>query len=350
MIINVHLISGQFFLIGKTYHVIAFFFISGLIHGLKEKWKTQSINSFVKQRAERLLYPYCTLSLCYLVFRLLLNIIRGDVWINNIIVDASINFVLMRGIGTLWFLPILFGGEILFFQAKRMRFCDSYLIIGGIFFIVIASILDNYGICGSSLYGNFTTYGVLVNIPLSILLASIIAAFFIDCGYVVIKKFPCILKSDKYHNIYIIIFACFLSYYIDYCLLDSFTGDLHKLKIGSPLIYIVSSVCGLIFVISISLLIVLYMPRVTKMLSYFGKNSLIIMTTHSEYMINSMVYLLIINVLEYAHLSCNMRCISLISLFLILLIENAIIYLINNSKLRFLYLIPDKFKNRYINN
>jgi len=39
MIVNVHLISGPYFSIGGTFHVIAFFFTAGLLHGVKEPWK-----------------------------------------------------------------------------------------------------------------------------------------------------------------------------------------------------------------------------------------------------------------------------------------------------------------------
>ena len=67
MIVNVHLLSGQFFLIGSTYHVIAFFFVAGLVHGMKHQWDSKSITTFSKEKVRRLGYPYMTLSFCFII-------------------------------------------------------------------------------------------------------------------------------------------------------------------------------------------------------------------------------------------------------------------------------------------
>ena len=131
MIVNVHLISGLFFPCGGTFLVIAFFLTAGIVSGLKESWNEMSIGEFFMSRLVRLMYPYLTLSVCYICFHICLNIIRGDNLINGVIVDSTLKTVTLQGVGTLWFLPVLFLGEIIFFTAKRCKVPDSIIGLGG---------------------------------------------------------------------------------------------------------------------------------------------------------------------------------------------------------------------------
>lgn len=347
MIVNVHLVTGQFFELGKTYHVIAFFVVSGIIHGINEKWQKQSFRSLVLQRAKRLGYPYLTLSICYIVFRIILNIVRQDTIINDVVVNSSVNFLLLRGIGTLWFLPVLFGGELIFLAAKKLRIGDYSLMLCGIISIIVSSWLDRNYICGSSLYGVNSLYGLLVNNPLSIILASVIACSFIAFGCYIAKHLPEAILSDNWKGRrgLLLILICIVSFCVDYCFVGNYVGDLHKLRIGSPIIFLVCTYSGVIFVMSLSILIVNYIPWLSRLLSFCGKESLIIMTTHSEYMINSIVYVLITFVLGLMQLDVNAKFISLISLAFILLIEFFIIYIIEHTKLKHIYNIPEKYDN-----
>ena len=75
MIVNVHLLSGQFFLIGETYHVIAFFFTAGIVLGINRKWERISTKDYLKNRSKKLLYPYFCLSLCYILSRIILDLL-----------------------------------------------------------------------------------------------------------------------------------------------------------------------------------------------------------------------------------------------------------------------------------
>ena len=342
MIVNVHLISGQFFSIGGTFHVIAFFFTAGIIHGFKESWNELSIRTFFFRKLTRLMYPYIALSSCYICFHAVLNVIRGDVLINDGIIDPLIKTVTLQGVGTLWFLPSLFLGEMMFFIAKKKEIHDVIIFLCGGAFVFLSSYLNAEGICGIQWYNNKSLYGILINAPLSLFCAGTITVLFIELGYTIFKAFPhFILESiNSKKRIFLTGLVCISCYMIDYILLDYYVGDIHKLNIGNPCVYLVCSVSGILFVYTLSIIIKRYSKYLRLWLLFFGINSLIIMTTHTEYYINSVSHLVVTNVFSLFDVSLGSTAISGLSLFLIMLIEIGIVYFVNNTPLRFLYVIP----------
>ena len=344
MIVNVHLISGPFFSIGETFHVIAFFFTAGMVHALSEKWERISFAQFFKQRSIRLLYPYLTLSFCYIALHLLLNLIRGDVVFNEVILDALIKTVTLKGIGTLWFLPILFIGELIFFCAKKKKIKDFIIILIGFLAIWLSSLLNYKGVCGVNWYGVHSIYGLLINNPVSILMAGIIAALFIDIGFILVNKFSPLFKTGllSKRSFLIVIVICIASVLIDFICIKHYAGDLHKLNIGNPIIYILCSISGISFVFCLSLLISHLSGIVPSTFKFWGKGSLIIMTTHTEYYINSVVYLAVSSLLLALNINMGDKLLSGVSLVIIMLVESGIVYIVNNTFLRYLYILPKR--------
>lgn len=348
MIVNVHLISGQFFSLGSTFHVVAFFFASGIIHGISEKWNSIPVRTFVKQKATRLLYPYLTLSICYIIFHFLLNIARGDEIVNDVIITSSINTITFRGIGTLWFLPVMFGGEIIFYISKKCKIRDWISILTGMGVIFLSSFFNSKGICGIKWYGDNSLYGLLINTPLTILLSSAIASLFISIGFVFYKILPKSLWGSEISNktMAIVTIICLISYFIDFLCLKYYSSDLHKLNIGDSVIFIICSLSGIIFVSSLSLIIERYTVYISSFLQFCGKNSLIIMTTHTEYYINSIAYLTVTIILSSLKLTFTNKLISGLSLCLIFIIEFGICYLVNHSYLKHLYIFPQRTSSK----
>lgn len=341
MIVNAHLISGPFFSIGCTFHVIAFFFASGIIHGMNQKWETLSLRDFLKRKAFRLLYPYVSLSICYICSRIILNFFRGSVIINDVITESLVKTITFRGIGTLWFLPVLFLGEMLFFMLKRSKICNYIIVVAGIVIIVISACLNKNGVCGLVWYGNSSLYGILVNNPLSLLLSSCIAVFFIELGYLSFQFFPQLFQ-DSLNNtskIVALTILCVVSLTIDLFFVKYYTGDLHKLDIGSPFVYLICSISGLAFVTTFSIIINCCIRLKYSLLSFWGINSLIIMTTHSEYFINVIADSVVKKCFSLFSISHTATFDSGVSLVIIMMIETGIVVLINHSFLRFLFSI-----------
>ncbi len=344
MIVNVHLVSGPFFSIGNTFHVIAFFFTAGVIHALSKKWNSVSISDFFQQRFLRLMYPYLTLSICYVCLHLLLNIIRGDAIFNEVIKDSLIQTVTFKGIGTLWFLPVLFFGEVFYFISKKKGLSDIIIIILGVFSVFLSSYLNSKGICGIQWYGNYSLYGIFINTPLQLFLASVIVAMFMGVGAIIYKYLPSLfvgMALSRKHYLFIAI-ICVASLLVDLWGLNWYEGDLHKLNIGNSFIYLVCSISGILFVFSLAIIIERCIRFLHPLLLNWGKNSLIIMTTHTEYYINSVVHVAVMAALATLSISIDSKVVSGVSLLLIMLVEIGIAYIVNHSFLRYLYSVPKK--------
>ena len=344
MIVNVHLISGPFFSVGETFHVVAFFFASGVIHAEKEKWQVLSVGQFFRERAARLLYPYFALSCCYICFHLFLNAIRGDQFFNSVITDSLIKTAVLKGIGTLWFLPVLFLGEILFFIAKKYRFSDFVILLIGLGIVAVSSYLNSQGICGVQWYGNYSFYGLILNNPVTLLLSSLIASFFIELGFVCYKTFPGLFLNESHSLKFYLLVAlvCVLSLITDFLCLGNYRGDLHKLDIGNPCFYLLCSVSGILFVCTLSVLIARFCKHLSSLFKFLGKNSLIVMTTHTEYYVNSIAFLAVSSFVSALGVSISNKMLSGISLFVILLLETGIVFIVNRSFLKYLYTFPKR--------
>lgn len=340
MIVNVHLLSGQFFPIGSTYHVIAFFFTAGLVHGFTEKCKNKSIITFAKDRSRKLGHPFLVLSACYILMHMTINFIRGEVILNDVIIVSLLETVTLKGIGTLWFLPVLYLGEIIFFSLKKKNVSDWLVISIGVLAIFISSYLNKKFMFGSQSQGDISVYTVFIRTPITLILSSLIASAIIDLGYLLYFRFSWIFNVDNYktkENLYYLLIVCISSFAIDFLLVEYYRGDLHKLDIGNPYVYIICSLTGLVFVSTLSLIISCISRPVAKFMRYLGKNSLIIMTTHSEYYINSIAFLSISFLISTLDVSITSKAISGFSVLLIMIIEIGVIRIVNHSFLRYIY-------------
>lgn len=339
MIVNVHIISGQFFPIGRTYHVITFFFTAGLVHGCTERWKQKSLVSFAKSRLRQLGHPYCILSLCYILMHMAINMIRGDSLINIVIKDSFLKTITFRGIGTLWFFPVLFIGEIVFYAAKRKNIQSSIIVLVGVLVVVITSYLNKYKAFNS--LDNIKLSTIALSSPLKIIISSLIASGFIALGHWLYRHVNILFQDSFFASSkkLICLFAvCIISFIVDYSLIGLYYGELHKLDIIDPVVYIVCSLAGLTFVTSLALIIKRTSKLLSSLMIYLGENSLIIMTTHTEYYINSIANLIIVSAISVFGITVSSKIISGIALIIIMLFEVGIVFIVNHSILKKIFI------------
>ena len=339
MIVNVHLISGQFFPIGRTYHVIAFFFTAGLLHGITEKWNRQSLASFAKSRLKQLGHPYVLLSLCYILMHMVINIVRKDALVNIVVIGSFFKTITLRGIGTLWFLPVLFLGEIIFYGAKRRNIHSLLIVLLGVLAVFMSSYMNNKDILALLDSIKFTTLSL--GDPIKVIISSLIASGFVAFGHLIYKPISQIFQESYFRSfkkLFILIAVCVASFVVDFVLIGYYYGDLHKIDIVNPIIYISCSLAGLTFVTSLALIIKRFSRIITNWMCYLGRNSLIIMTTHTEYYINSIANVIIVSMISMMGLTMPSRVISGFALLLIMLFEIGIIYIVNHSVLKRIFI------------
>ena len=93
-----------------NFMIAAFYFTSGWLSGIKPKDIT--LKELAKKRWQTLGKPYIYFSILILLFDIILWV-AGHYDIKYIAREIF-KTITLRGIGTLWFLPSLFGGEIIF--------------------------------------------------------------------------------------------------------------------------------------------------------------------------------------------------------------------------------------------
>lgn len=106
-----------------SFMVSMFYVTSGWLDAQREK--QQSLKELVRKRWYQLGIPYLWWTAIILVFDLILwGLGYYDIYFIGREIYKSI---MLRGIGTLWFLPALFGGEILWNLIHRKKISQCYV-------------------------------------------------------------------------------------------------------------------------------------------------------------------------------------------------------------------------------
>ena len=146
----------------SSFHVPVFFILSGLLMAARDGWKTRRLTEFAAKKAERLLYPYATISALNLA---LIFARRGQ----RAMLRQLAATLLGEGIDALWFLSALFLAEIAFkivmsFKRRGLRIAAflcmavgtagfSYLGLGAVQREGLAQILSLANVVSRALVG-----------------------------------------------------------------------------------------------------------------------------------------------------------------------------------------------------
>ena len=282
--------------------ITGFYVTSGWVHGLKYE-DTVDIRVFAKKRLKSLGVPYFWFTLILLLVDAIF-VLLGHYDLNILLRDGYKSIVL-RGIGTLWFLPVLFFGELafIFFKSKGLNMVG--LIMGLAVDLIISFVIVQVE------HGISDTMSSIIKAPLLVVKNSATALFVITSTYYVSKS--CVNKTMGKMNlptgllIFIISFIC-----IYFNVSSLFSGSLF---ISSFVSLILSWLEPLGILILLS-----HIKRnniMLRYLNYWGRNSIILMTIHYSilmelcifvcnkalglpmYGITSWVYFMLIMALQY---------------------------------------------------
>ncbi|MFD2611106.1 acyltransferase family protein [Paenibacillus gansuensis] len=244
-----------------SFHMPLFFFLSGFVFSAS-KYKT--LLSFVKRKAVTLLIPYVTFSvLTYGFWAVIGRKFEGQdvsLWkpLLGIVYSNGIDNWLVHGI-TLWFLTCLFVVEVAFYLIFRNL---SVKRVG--FLLLVCSVIGY----ADSLYSGF-------RLPWSIDVA-FTAIVFYGLGYIA-KKLqwnPAAYGSAQALLILIAAAAGNIGF-------DMLNGsvpkvDMNKNQLGVYVYFYLSAICGIAAILVLSSLV----ARFGKMLTYLGRNTLVILAFH----------------------------------------------------------------------
>lgn len=280
-----------------SFHIPAFFIINGIL-----KRNTCFLNKYNFRQVVR---KQIKIWVTYTFFSILLMIrlyIQYKMNMYNIeeIKTYFLKFLLLNGIGVLWYLPTFELSEIIFYfykkNNKNILYIVSLLIIMVIYFSNI-EIFKNIE--------DINNIGVLL---LILIIRTFIASSYIYIGYYLAK-----IIEKKYFY--------FLGIFTSIFWING-NVDLNQLFFNNIIFYYVIAIAGTICIIAISKLIEkIKIETVKKILILWGKDSLLIMITHSIFLIIQITKLFFDKIIKNEHL---IICYSLV---LTMFLETTLIWI-----------------------
>ena len=276
-------IVDRFFVIWLySFHMPLFFIISGMLIAYKDE---KDIWKFVKKRIKGILIPYVFFSIFSIIVFAIVNDFNREVFVQN--VKATICGV---GIDTLWFLPALFFGEVIFFVLRNLL-KNKYVIC------IISAIIYTLGNFMMKDYG---------------LICLFLGRICIAVGFIMIGNYTMNLIRKRNMSWYGLIVIAILS-----VILSKINGlvDLNNLVFNNHILYLINSLIGTYLILEISKLI-----NVDE-ITYWGRNTLIVMATHLN--IIYIVFNKILGIYSFGYVT------GMIVFVLLLGAERIIIYVVN---------------------
>ncbi len=329
-IISVHIPSGPILSISETFHVSSFFMIVGIILSYREM-NNLSLSKEISKKAKGLIYPYFMLSICNICMMLIINLITG--WDKyEMLIEGILKTISLRGIGTLWFLPILFFSEVFFICIIKYihneffkKFFLPFVLLVCVYILYLPQ-MNVEQIVSSVDYRNIF-FGDFFCWLLLFIISVIVCTTIISLGYSLGSTIEKISKQTLKLNIKVTVILV-ISIALDVWLYRYYHCDLHKGKISPALVYFGCSIAGSISVIMLSILLSQLNQKVSKILEWFGRNSLIVMVSHKEFFVVYVMYLCALN------LHSNTFFTSLFTTIMTIIAEVIIIYVVNKTWLR----------------
>ena len=298
---GIDLKQTSFYMFLFSFHVPIFYIVSGILMRINKK--NENVKEFILRKCKTYLWPYLTFSLIAIITRIAYKGAYHETDVIQFAIKTTIKTITLDGFLTLWFIPALLMGEILFIIIVKISFKKRLLI--SIFIIVLCSLI-------STLLNNPSLSLPRVILELVVLINRVFIAFsFISIGYYLatIK-----IKRKSYSLLCLIIIViniCFCKY--------NGSVELKRSLMGNNVVLF------WYFALSTSFSIIIIAKTVVakcKPIEYFGKNSLIIMATHFPI---PMIEILRKNTWDIP-LGLNIAIIFI----LVMIIELVLIYLINN--------------------
>lgn len=310
----------------SSFKMAIFFITAGYLIQYMDSYKKLSLKGYTLKLLRSLGIPYICFSILSIVFRYLSMLMKHSVNMASIksYIFAVFTF---RGIFALWFLPVLFFGEILFFCL--IKYGTKRLRIILFFMIPIVGIALSYYINKMEIICSPLVYERISFVILSIC-RSIIALWFLEIGYIGCKICN---KIHRLENRFIIgvIFSI-----INIFLSQINTGvDLNNMELGNiPFLFFITGILGSFGALFVFEFLEKHLPL--NILNYFGKNSLILMCTQRPFYIISIStagWKIISGMSEIMSKRYYFDCFCI--MIIVMIIEYSIITFIN-SKARFL--------------
>jgi acyltransferase len=290
-----------------SFHMPLFFFISGYLINFEKYINLEK--TYLIKRASSLIIPYFFFSIISYIFYIAMDclyqpqiqnvdVFGKGVFFNLYAVICSANGYLIDT--PLWFLPCLLITEILFFISKKF-FKQNYEFLA---LVIIFSIIG-------FLYHVY----IPLRMPWGIDIA-LTGIVFYSAGYLFRRKY-----EDAFFRKSYVFFSVLFFIHITSSFINS-RVDMYKLTYNNYFLFYLSAFSGILFYIY-----VFKMIKPSKILQFYGKNSLIILGIH--YLIISTLKYTLPILFGYLNLQSNESIFFVADIFLALLLVIPTIVIIN---------------------
>ena len=264
-----------------SFHMALFFIISGMLMDIK-KDNEKDIHIFIKKRFQSIMIPYFWFSLIYIFIVLYSLLISKVVPLKTLFIQLW--YVLgMYGMNVLWFLPALFAAEILYvFITQRFKGNKSLFVI---MILLAAAIVINS--LRNRLPNNPEIYERVNELAVT-LIRPVFACSYIFIGSCLNRAIEMIKqKIKKPEALFSVCLPVILAINIFINILNR-PVDFRSMVLNNYPLYYLSSVCGSLFIILLSILLSsIHIGKINEtnsfpILKYYGVNSLIFMAVHNN--------------------------------------------------------------------
>jgi len=269
-IVMVHHLLGADSLVRYLYSmgVTPFFLISGFLYAYKKEWEQPFDRIFIKH-IKKFMYPFLTFSIINLTW----NVLYYQVVFPSAEPPYSMKKMFLYTVSTygynaLWYLPCVFWGTLLFFAIRRRRYHGPVLAAFAlglmVFYILFDKRLEGLGFI-SYLY--------------CYLLRIAVAVVFLYGGSLLYRVFRALDRTREKLLLYgcLAVSAVIAALYWLYP--EAFpVANLAVHRLGNPYVYYLASVSNTTVIL---LLCKKFLFR-SRLLTFFGRNSLILMALHMD--------------------------------------------------------------------
>ena len=252
-----------------SFHMPLFFILSGILLFLTGE-ENKEMGVIVRRKARSLMLPYASFSLIYMVMNIWTCIFQPELLTFPELWKFFIYSVTCRGVSVLWFLPTLFFGELLFLWARK-RFQDGrfdlLILIAGFFMFFFSPLFQWEGWeSGKALM----TVGALLQTAAR----SILATLFLLIGYRAAR----LLAGEQKKRVLEFLGGILLLAATGFLCFQNSPVDMNFMIFDNFILYILCACTGSFGVI----LLCRNIPK-SRLLLFYGTNSLVIMATHMEF-------------------------------------------------------------------
>lgn len=240
----------------------AFFIVVGWLWGMSSNNRT--IKQHWSKRKQGLVKPYLWLSCVFLLFDLMTVLLKLQ---GSFILWRDLYKTLcLKGIGTLWFLPVLLGGEILFLKIRNLK--PSIKISSYFICLILLYVVPIWGECN---FIDNETVRNIIKAPVGVICDVINAFVYISVAFYAARLFGKNVMSQSRKLLFI---EGLVILSISFILLNYNTPTFFD-----KLLFIIGNITAGFGILFFFTAIETY-GIVAKPLEYFGKNSLIVMSFH----------------------------------------------------------------------